>query len=490
MTIGNYLLTIKFYIMIKCLKKMTIIFMSLFMLTTYSSKAQGLIQQGFEAPCPGSNGNEFFDGCVISNTSHGPLPWISTSGTPNVTSEPLTAFEGTHYAHMAANYRGFRCNSFNGRGSSRSEGIAMTNIFYGGETYVLTFQMQWKDRGPTSALNFDVVLANRLVNVTGSLTGCAIDNGVAPLITDKDTVIYSTVLTGITTDWQQVQVTFTPQRTTSYFQLWFRAEAIGDESGDSLNDVYIDDVKIENCTRTIYTPEIERLNINRNSSGFIVDAIAETNPVPVNHRFSVHISNGTTDDGPEVPGNAPVFIFNQTDANAVFSNNLRSNQIFYIKHGIWNDCIGWREDRKLFILRSTSNSSVNPEYEIEFLDSSFKPSKEYLAEMTKRALSGDFDIEERNNNEIVNENKITVTNYPNPFSNNTTIEYTIESEGPVSINVLNNNGQVIETLLNNVQNNSGTHQVVFDRNNLSSGIYFYRITAGEYSETKKMILID
>lgn len=79
-------------------------------------------------------------------------------------------------------------------------------------------------------------------------------------------------------------------------------------------------------------------------------------------------------------------------------------------------------------------------------------------------------------------------NYPNPFNPSTTIEYDLPKASNVSIEVYNTSGQKITTLLNKKMA-AGNHEVEFNAANLSSGVYFYRIQAGEFHDVKKMILL-
>jgi Secretion system C-terminal sorting domain len=86
-------------------------------------------------------------------------------------------------------------------------------------------------------------------------------------------------------------------------------------------------------------------------------------------------------------------------------------------------------------------------------------------------------------------------NYPNPFNPVTTIEFTLPEEAIVTISVYNLLGQRVATLLDNAQLDEGTQSTMFDASGLSSGIYFYRLTArsmGElgktYTSIMKMIL--
>lgn len=79
-------------------------------------------------------------------------------------------------------------------------------------------------------------------------------------------------------------------------------------------------------------------------------------------------------------------------------------------------------------------------------------------------------------------------NYPNPFNNSTFIKYSIPKVGLVKINVYNIVGEELAILVNKIQH-AGNYELAFSNDNLPSGVYFYQLRAGEYIETKKMILL-
>ena len=79
-------------------------------------------------------------------------------------------------------------------------------------------------------------------------------------------------------------------------------------------------------------------------------------------------------------------------------------------------------------------------------------------------------------------------NYPNPFNPSTEIEYTINKEGKVSLKVFNVLGEEVATLVNKVEN-AGNYKVAFNASSFPSGIYFYRLQAGIFVQTRKMILL-
>lgn len=79
-------------------------------------------------------------------------------------------------------------------------------------------------------------------------------------------------------------------------------------------------------------------------------------------------------------------------------------------------------------------------------------------------------------------------NYPNPWNPSTNIKYSIPKTSLVSIKVYGIPGNEIETLVNE-NKPAGTYELTFNAANLPGGVYFYRIQAGSFVETKKMILL-
>jgi hypothetical protein len=83
---------------------------------------------------------------------------------------------------------------------------------------------------------------------------------------------------------------------------------------------------------------------------------------------------------------------------------------------------------------------------------------------------------------------ILYNNYPNPFNPTTNISYSLPQTSFVTLKVFDLTGREVSTLVNE-QKSAGKYEVEFNGGNLSSGIYFYRISSGNFSQTKKLVLI-
>lgn len=92
-----------------------------------------------------------------------------------------------------------------------------------------------------------------------------------------------------------------------------------------------------------------------------------------------------------------------------------------------------------------------------------------------------------NENEIPNDYELS-QNYPNPFNPNTNIDFRIPDAEFVTLDVINSLGEKVAQVINE-QKQPGAYSVVFDGSDLSSGVYFYKLTAGKFTQTRKMIIV-
>jgi hypothetical protein len=92
------------------------------------------------------------------------------------------------------------------------------------------------------------------------------------------------------------------------------------------------------------------------------------------------------------------------------------------------------------------------------------------------------------NSKIIPDKFVLEQNYPNPFNPSTIIKYQIPKQEFVSLKVFDALGNEVATLVNDEQQ-AGSHNVNFNSAGLASGIYFYKIQAGNFIATKKMVLM-
>jgi len=79
-------------------------------------------------------------------------------------------------------------------------------------------------------------------------------------------------------------------------------------------------------------------------------------------------------------------------------------------------------------------------------------------------------------------------NYPNPFNTTTEITYALAEAGDVQLTIYNLGGQLIETLIDGYQD-VGEYEVIWDASGQASGVYFYKLTAGDFTEVRRMTLL-
>lgn len=175
--------------------------------------------------------------------------------------------------------------------------------------------------------------------------------------------------------------------------------------------------------------------------------------------------------------------------------NDDNNLVFYVSHDLLNWQLGDKINTSTNSIDYAGNYiSLKCDAENKFLTTAWIDNRTGNAEIfyAKVALPELVGVE--NENEIPKEFSL-LQNYPNPFNPSTTISFTIPNQANVRLSVYNAIGEKVAELLNeNVS--AGNHQVTFDASNLSSGLYFYKISANNmlgsgqgFVDVKKMLLL-
>ena len=123
-------------------------------------------------------------------------------------------------------------------------------------------------------------------------------------------------------------------------------------------------------------------------------------------------------------------------------------------------------------------------YDTVLSDSNRLAVENYLQKKFNTTVTGIEDSQNKN----IPEKFTLYQNYPNPFNPATTIKYSIPKASFVTLKVYDILGREINTLVNKEQK-VGVYKIQFNSNKLSSGVYFYKITAGNFVNTKKFIIL-
>ncbi len=199
---------------------------------------------------------------------------------------------------------------------------------------------------------------------------------------------------------------------------------------------------------------------------------------------------------------SPSVIYHNGYFHMWYSRTVSNFSNSSIAYAISTDGINWTKTEEA-VLKPTA---INNSWEREFVDYPFAMldndtlkmwytgigprgnSAFYTANATGYAYDTGFVTGIEHSKPSIINTFLLEQNYPNPFNPVTTINYQLETKTEVTLIVYDIAGREIKTLVNK-QQNAGTHSVTFDASSFPSGIYVYKISAGQFEQSRKMILV-
>jgi len=185
---------------------------------------------------------------------------------------------------------------------------------------------------------------------------------------------------------------------------------------------------------------------------------------------------------------------NWSVTNIAYSNSLKS--LFFINENTGWIC-GYRSSADSSVILKTTDGGLtfNIQKKVPYFE--VVNSLYFQSPLVGYAVSGNGIIYKTTTggvtyaNNIINEIPASFSlsqNYPNPFNPTTIIRFQIKDSKTTTLKVFDLLGREVQTLVNE-KLKPGEYEVTFDGSNLPSGVYFYKLQAGDFTETKKMILI-
>jgi hypothetical protein len=256
-------------------------------------------------------------------------------------------------------------------------------------------------------------------------------------------------------NWTEAGRTFAVHNNAYYWQnaIDSTIKAINDTTKDISNDYIVAPVWMDSRTTSMFADKKTYPNLSESNNvnidpGFLPSIV---NPMVAGLVASTVAKwNGTI-------STAPLWLQNPTDPTNVFGN-VASN---------WAQTQGYPVPENLKYTANLKGSDGLPLGDLNWFPN----------------ING---IKQTNNG--IPEKFTLNQNYPNPFNPTTNIKYSITRSGLVTLKIYNVLGQEVATLVNQVQR-PGNYVVDFNASNLASGVYMYRLESGNFSLTKKMILM-
>jgi parallel beta-helix repeat protein len=216
------------------------------------------------------------------------------------------------------------------------------------------------------------------------------------------------------------------------------------------------------------SPIIRNNNIEENLSGAGSFTFIEYGSTPLIENNIIKNNHSSYGSSVEIVSGSPVIIYNNIEiADKYFIEVYRGNENINALNNYWG-----------YINADSISNHIYDYYDdITLSQILFIP---FLTEQYVKTINC-------SSNNIFSKYRL-LKNYPNPFNSNTRISYQLPKTSFVILSIIDINGRLIKTLVSERQD-AGNYSINWNSNNLSSGVYFYKIDAGEFKSVKKCLLI-
>ena len=249
-------------------------------------------------------------------------------------------------------------------------------------------------------------------------------------------------------------------------------------------------LSVNNYSGTIYSGNSVNIGLMINTDGlemgeYSMDVEISTND-PAHQTIVVPISMTVQS---EVPVELLSFNAEMVDDNVVLNwatATETNNSGYQIEKRQKSDVKGQTEFNNVGFVSGKGTTTEKSVY--SFSDKNEKPGT-YVYRLKQIDLDGTYSYSNEVEIEVTGPKDFALyQNYPNPFNPSTTIKFALPVKTNLSLNIYNTLGEKVAEIFKG-EMEEGYHEMMFNASGLSSGIYYYTITADNFSETKKMILI-
>ena len=398
--------------------------------------------------------------------------YIASGGYPEVRNNTLYGYaSGTYQIYITGSYSGINTASSSGDGNYFTDDVTNDIVLIdGGCDFVFEYDVFEN----VSSGSYDYIDNNDATQCEAE--NCYWDDGGVPSSNYFDgSVDYTPVLAsepsaGVT--WKLIASNPTP------FEDGFQAYKIKnyEYAASELKTVFVNNYDHKDARRALYfmSRAVMRISDKATYLTFYEDIInsqydEELKQIARSTLMKHHAKNGNLSKSESYAMKVP--------RGTLYDRELLLDMVYY--YSLYEDEVG--EARVISVLTDVYGNDKS-------IDEAIKNVK-FLVEDERRLMKRSQRSEEPANFGSENDsNENLITAYPNPFNPSTTIRYTLNEPGNMTIKIYNIKGQQVAALVDGHQD-AGKHEIVFNTTDLPSGVYFYHLSGKDVNVVKKLMLL-